>query len=383
MKIAILSERYPPDVGGLAVSAHRLATLLQQAGRSVEVFAPQSSLKSGDAYSVQEGSLVVNRFGAHRHVEDTLAAWFDQLLDKHKSGPFDILHGFYLVQAGFIAAYAGQYLNLPAVVSARGNDLDRSVLHPSKAAHILYALQYASVITANSSDLKRKAQALAPRQRVEYIPNSVDGDLFQPGPRPPGLAQALGLSGAPVIGFAGEARAKKGLATILLAFEKINACRRVDLLLVGEARAGQDEELVQVFRKQNPALHLYTIPNLPLEQMPDLYRLMDIFWMPSLRDGMPNALLEAMACALPVIATPVGGIRDIIEHAETGWFAPAGDFAALAEATQTLLDNLLQRQAMGQAARRHVLQEHAPKAELQANLSLYQRLLVTKPSGDF
>jgi glycosyltransferase involved in cell wall biosynthesis len=375
IKIAILSEKYPPDSGGLAVSTQRLAHNLQGAGNLVEIFAPQESLPSGCTYSVQEGGVIVNRFGGQRRVDDTLADWFDRLVERHMQQPFDLLHGFYLVQAGFLTAYAGNYLHLPSVVSARGNDLDRAVLHPGKAAHVLYALQYSGVITANSRDLVRKAQALAPAKTIEYIPNSVDVDLFHPGERDENLAQQLGLEERPVIGFSGEARAKKGLASQLLAFKQVVSQRDAALLLVGGVRSGEDLALLNVFLKQNPALHIHILEQRVLEQMPAYYRLMDVFWMPSLRDGMPNALLEAMACEKAVVGSAVGGIVDILDHPEIGQIIPPGDVSALVEATLTLLDNPEKRQAMGKAARDWVVRHYGQSQELNANLQVYRRLL--------
>lgn len=375
MKIAILTEKYPPDPGGLAISTQRLAVLLQRAGNQVEVFAPQESLQSGCTYSVQEGGVIVNRFASQRRVDDTLADWFDLILDRHHLQPFDVLHGFFLVQAGFLAAYAGNYLQLPSVVSARGNDLDRSVFHPGKAAHVLYALQHSRAITANAHHLVRKAQALAPGKIADYIPNSVDGGLFYPGERDVGLIKALDLDGRLVIGFTGEARSKKGLATQLLAFEKVAEWRNVTLLLVGGVRKGEDQELLHVFQKQKPFLHIRVLPTVALDQMPAYYRLMDVFWMPSLRDGMPNSLLEAMACEKAVVGTPVGGIADLLSHPGTGRMVPAGDVSALAETTIRLLDHPEERQSIGKTARDWVCQNYSPDKELQANLQVYLRVL--------
>ena len=84
--------------------------------------------------------------------------------------------------------------------------------------------------------------------------------------------------------------------------------------MVGGVRSGEDLELMKVFQKQNPGLQIKVVPHLPLDQMPAYYRLMDVFWMPSMRDGMPNALLEAMSCEKAVLATPVGGIVDLLDH---------------------------------------------------------------------
>lgn len=377
MKIAILSEKYPPDPGGLAISTQRLASLLQNSENLVEVFAPQESLQPGCKYSVQEGGVIVNRFGAQRRQDDTLADWFELFVNRQVEQSFDLVHGFYLVQAGFMAAYVGNYFQIPSVVSARGNDLDRAVLHPGKAAHVLYALQHGNMITANSHELVRKARALAPGKYVEYIPNSVDGNLFFPGQRDEELIQKLEIGNRQVIGFSGEARAKKGLSIQLLAFEKVAAQRDVILLMVGGVRSGEDLELINVYQKQNPGLQIKIVPHLPLDQMPAYYRLMDVFWMPSLRDGMPNALLEAMSCEKAVIATPVGGIVDLLDHSRIGQMIPAGDVPALAEATLKLLEQPESRAAMGKAAREWVLDNFSTSRELKANLDVYQRLVVS------
>jgi glycosyltransferase involved in cell wall biosynthesis len=319
--------------------------------------------------------VIVNRFAAQRRVEDTLADWFDLVIDRHGQQSFDLLHGFYLVQAGFVAAYAGNYLNLPAVVSARGNDLDRSIFHPGKAAHILYALQHCSAVTANAWQLVRKAQALAPGKAVAHIPNGVDSEIFCPGDRDEALIRHLELDHCLVIGFSGEARAKKGLVTQLLAFEQVAAQREAALLMVGGVRKGEDQDLFNIFRKQKPSLNIKVLPSVPLEQMPAYYRLMDVFWMPSLRDGLPNALLEAMACERPVVGPPVGGIRDLLIQPEIGSLVPAGDVSALAELTIRLLDNPEERNSMGRAARDWVRQNYSLETELSANLHIYQQVL--------
>lgn len=375
MKIAILSEKYPPDPGGLAISAQRLARLLQGAGNQVEVFAPQESLQPGCTYSVQDGGVIVNRFAPQRRVDDTLADWFDLVVQGQNQRSFELLHGFYLVQAGFLAAYVGKYLNLPSVVSARGNDLDRAAFHPGKAAHILYALQSSSAVTANSRQLVRKARALAPEKLVAHIPNGVDPGFFCPGERNEELAKHLELGKRMVIGYTGEARAKKGLATLLLAYEQVAARREASLLLVGGVRTGEDQELINVFRKQKPSLDIKVLPPVPLDQMPDFYRLMDVFWMPSLRDGLPNSLLEAMACELPVVGTPVGGILDVLNEPGTGCLVPAGDVPALAETTLQLLDNPENRQSIGRVARERVCQSYSLDKELGENLHVYQRVM--------
>jgi glycosyltransferase involved in cell wall biosynthesis len=368
MKIALLTEKFPPDPGGLAISVERLAVLLARDGHTVHVFAPRTWPAN------RPDTIILHQIAPRKRAEETLADWFDALVSAHARENYDIFHGYFLPQAGFLAAYAGNFLGVPSVVSARGNDLDRAIFDSEKAAHILYALQNAGRITTNATELLRKSRALAPAREVTLIPNGVNPDLFAPGPASPQLKQSLGLDSAPVIGFSGELRVKKGLNVLLLAFRELAQKRQVSLLLAGGVRPGPDAETLRVFEKQNPGLNIVTTPQLPLAQMPKYYRLMDVLVSPSLHDGLPNAVLEAMACGLPIVGASAGGIPDVVIDGESGLLIPPGDVSALVYAITTLLDDPSLRQRLGQNARARVLQKFTPQQELEGNLAVYRAI---------
>ncbi len=377
-RIALLTEKYPPEVGGLAVSAARLARLLSQGPVpfDVHVFCLTTRLEAGrQASEVREG-ITIHWLGEHKKPEDSLSAWYEQVVEQHRLAPFDLLQAYFITKAGFVGVYAGRTLGVPCIASARGNDLERAVFDPGRAGHSLYALQHASLVTANASHLAAKARALAPGQEVVLVPNGVDSEQFCPAPADADLAGGLGIApGEAVIGFAGEARAKKGLAALLLAFRQVASRRPAALLLAGGVRPGEDEALVRVFQKQNPGLKVLVTPYVPQAQLAGYYGLMDVLALPSLRDGLPNALLEGMACGRAVMAAPVGGMVDAIVDGENGLFAPPGDPDGLAAAIERLLDDPGLRQRLGAAARRTVLARFTLQQELEANLALYRRLM--------
>ncbi len=373
MRIALLSEKYPPDPGGLAVSVQRLAHGLIAAGHTVCVFAPNDT---PELRRVINDDVEVLRLPLLRRSDDTLAEWFSVLAAQHTAQPFDVIHAYFVTQLAFVGVYAGRTLDVPTIVSARGNDLDRAVFDAAKSAQILYALQHTNAITANSRDLIRKAQALAPTQTAILIPNGVDAAHYRALPRDEALAQSLGLADRAVIGFVGEARSKKGLASLLIAYRSVAQHRAAALLLVGGVRR-DDKELLKVFQKQQPDLPVVVVPYTTSDMLPAYYNLIDVLALPSLRDGLPNALLEGMACERAVVGTAVGGIPDAISDGENGRLVPPGNIDALAHAMDDLLTDAELRRCLGQRARETVLRDFTPEQELEKNLALYHGLAPT------
>lgn len=309
--------------------------------------------------------------------------WFELIVDEHKREPFNVLHAYFLTQAGFIAAYAGEYLNIPSVVSMRGNDIDRAAFDPSKFSHIMYVLQHANAITTNANELARKAKAFFDREII-VIPNGLDAEHFKPMLKNDALAEALGLRDAqtnegrdPVIGFVGELREKKGLKTLLSAYTQINKILGASLLIVGEVRAGEDKKIFDEFMQANSTAKIVVTGYVSPTDLPAYYSLIDVFIHPSLRDGMPNAVLEAMACEKPVIATPVGGILDVVKDGENGTLIPVNDADALAKATDDVLNNAELRRRLGKAARQTIINCFPLQRELDGNLEIYRKLGVS------
>lgn len=398
MKIALLSEKYTPDIGGLAISTGRLGDLLASAGHDVRLFAPSPNLPATIKQSHRSGNISIKRFGTHKRVDDTLVDWFELIAEEHQREPFDVIHAYFLPMAGFVGAYAGKYLGLPSVVSIRGNDIERATFDPSKFSHVMYALQNADAVTTNATVLAKKAKAFVERE-IRVIPNGIDTDRFKPMEKNEMLAEAIGvdvdsgnlLSGigeqAPrfhnyVIGFVGELREKKGLATLLSSYAQLAKKMQVSLLVVGEIRDGDDHKLFTDFRESNLEHRIIVTGHVPHKDLPSYYSLMDVFVHPSLRDGMPNAVLEAMACGKSVIATPVGGVLDVLEDGVNGFFVNVNDTQGLAEKMAEVLSQPEKREAIGRSAREAVLSHYTLEKELQANLQIYQSLGVKSEASN-
>lgn len=378
MNIALLTEKYTPDLGGLAISTERIAALLTRAGHQVHIFSPGANLLPSERRTQAQRGVWVTRFGAHKRVDDTLVDWLELLQAEHKQKPFDVLHAYFLTQAGFVATYAGRYLNLPSVVSIRGNDIERGPFDPGRFSHVMYTLQNADAVTTNARSLVEKAKAFLDRE-IFLIPNGIDTNLFQPMERNGALAEALGLKQEDrVIAFVGELREKKGLATLLHAYAKVNKEHSATLLIIGDIRAGDDKRLFEEIKSSIPYAKIDVTGYVSNHDLPSYYSVVDVLVHPSLRDGMPNAVLEGMACEKAVIATAAGGVLDLLDDGKNGRMVSINDISSLATIIQEVLSDKTLQRRLGMAARQTVQDKFNLQQELEGNLEVYCKLGLKK-----
>ena len=366
--MAFLVPRWPPDPGGLARAAARLARGLADT-LPVEVLVPDASLAPGTVVESAAGALRQVRFGVSPR-EGAQQAWFELLAAR---APYRLIHAVYVSETGFVGAYAARYLSTPCLLAARGNDLDRDPFRGDRQAGLLYALAHADAVVGVSAELARKAAALGARGRVLAIPNGVASGRFRPMARDEALAARLGLTGAgPVIAFVGEARAKKGLATMAAAWPRVRAVHpQATLWLVGGVRPG-DRALVAGLAG------VVEQPPVDADDLPALLALADLCWHPSHQDGLPNAVLEAMACGRATIGARAGGIPDVLGcPALAELLVPPRDPGALADLTLALLADPARRARLEAAGRERAERDFSPTAELRAYLALYGDLGVT------
>ncbi len=111
-----------------------------------------------------------------------------------------------------------------------------------------------------------------------------------------------------------------------------------------------------------------------------LMKTFDVFCLPSLSEGLSSAILSAMACSLPVIATSVGGIPELVIEGKTGFLVPPNDSDNLAEALKRVLESPKLRSQLGEAGRLRVEKYFTIRRKIERTASLYQILLGVRPS---
>jgi glycosyltransferase involved in cell wall biosynthesis len=277
----------------------------------------------------------------------------------------DIVHG-YLFGPNLFAALAGRWCRVPAVVVAKRNVDAFESARQIAAQRIAHRL--ATHVTAVSAAVGKSAEALGvPRARITVIPNGVDTVRFAPA----GDA-GRGTNGHPlVIGSVGCLAARKDYATLLDALALLVARGRTfDAVLIGD---GPERARLEARAR---ALGLEARVKFVGER-PDVERwlpTMDVFALSSREEGIPNALLEAMAAGLAAVATAVGGTPEVMRDRETGWLVPAGSPESLACALDEALTQPDERSRRGSAARRDAVERLSIDAMVHAHEEFYARV---------
>jgi glycosyltransferase involved in cell wall biosynthesis len=206
-----------------------------------------------------------------------------------------------------------------------------------------------------------------PSSRIETIPSGIDVAAFSTAQ--PTLA---GLPpGATAIGMVARLVRQKGPYLLLEAAREI-AARFPESVFVfvgdGPERAGLEKSAAELGLAQR------TFFTGQRSDMPGVYASLGVFVLPSFSEGMPVSILEAMGAGLPVVATRVGAIPELIEPGRTGILVEPGNAAALSNAIMKLLDDPQLARRLGDAARWRAAEEHSAVAMARRYLSLYQRI---------
>ena len=302
----------------------------------------------------------------------------------------DIIQAHSPALNGLAAVRAGRCLGIPVVYEVRafwedaavdlGRTREGSVRYRATRALETSVLRRADAVTTLCQGTRDDMVARGiPAEKVTIIPNAVDPAGFSVSRRPENLLRReLGLGDAPVLGFIGSFYRYEGLSLLVEAFAQLRA--RVPgarLLLVG---GGPEAEALSALVKAQGLEGAVIMPGrVPFSEVGAWYDLVDIFVYPRLRMRLTDLVtplkpIEAMASGRIVVASDVGGHREIVTAGETGYLFPAGDIAALG---RTLMRALAEREswpAMTAAGRRYVERERNWDAVCARYAPVFERL---------
>lgn len=400
MRIAVVSGMYPTAANPASGAfVQNLAEALARHGLEQEVLRPTpmrpgvagqqqaQASRRGPDYGSQCPSPMPSKELPYLHVPVRLSARFDvasirrqltaALSADEGVPPVDLIHAHYLYPTGLAAIHAGARLGIPVIVTAHGSDVHTNPGRSRGIARLTRScIESADQVVAVSRDLARRIERLgAPRSTVRVVRNGVDvEDLVAQGRRS-GLRAEMNIPDeAVVVGFVGRFVEAKGIFDLVSALATLAEDGvPVRALFVGSGPDGARLEEAVRSRGLSGAVH---IPgSLPHGRIGEAYGAMDVFCLPSHKEGIPVSMLEALALGIPAVVSSVGGIPEVVRDGVEGVLVSAGDVVRLADALVQLFRCPERRQAMGNAGRERIRREFHIERAADQWTELYREVL--------
>ena len=347
-RVTVLTP-HAPDVqaewldDGVEVKSFRYAP------ESYELMGYSRSLEKDETMKV--GAMAVTPLyllGAYRAVARELRGGRD------RGGAYDLIQAHWVVPNGMVAHHFSR--RVPVAVGLHGSDVFLAE-KPGVRQWARWSLKGVSVLTGCSPELVSRVNAVGfPEEKSRVIPYGVNGELFSPNLERRSIwRDKLGIpEHAPMAVSVGRMATKKGYHVLMEQIDRLMA-EHPKLHLVLAGAGDRLEEL-----KGKAAAHAGRV-HFPgavyRDTLPDLYRAADAFILPAVHDpkgnvdGLPNVILEAMATALPVVATEISGIPLAVEDGVNGRLIPEQDAGAAVDALLDVLSDLDRARAWGRAGR--------------------------------
>jgi glycosyltransferase involved in cell wall biosynthesis len=285
----------------------------------------------------------------------------------------DIVHIFFGIPDGPIGWVLKRFYGLPYLISLRGADVpSEEVKRFAKHYRILrpfvrWLWRDADALVAVSNGLREYAFETTPDLPIDVIPNAIELSVFTP-PR------HRHHDGPVRLLFVGRFNAFKNVETLLEAVSclKEMGVNNFELQLIGDGERRSNLERLAVEKELTRCVKFLGWVN--RTAIVDRYRQADLFVTATTWEGMPNTVLEGMACGLPVVATRASGLDELVQEGVNGYLIDINDPAALAERLADLIDNPYERRRMGKESRKIAEQEFAWEYITEQYVEIYERI---------
>ncbi len=411
LRIAYLSYRGKPHVGGQGVYTRHLTKALVDLGHTVEVLGgppyphldervPLTKLPSletfNDAFPMRKPRLFELKdrwdwientsFNLGNFPEPMAFSWraWDNLRERHQD--FDLIHDNQTLGWGLLGLQkllpVLATIHHPITVDRRLEIEHARTLTEQIGKRRWYAFtrmqtQVAKrmdrvMTVSENSKVDISADHKVDIDKIHVVPVGVDPELFKPVP---GVARVPGR----IITTASADVAMKGLVFLLEAAAKVRAERHVEIVIIGKPKEGSKTEAT--LRELGLADVVQFISGVPDERIVELYSEAELACVPSLYEGFSLPAIEAMSCSTPLIATTGGALPEVTgTHGETCLQVPPGDSDALAQMIRTALDDPELRSRVGAAGRERVINHWSWRHTATKTVDQYRALLEeTKP----
>jgi N-acetyl-alpha-D-glucosaminyl L-malate synthase BshA len=352
MKIGIVCY---PTHGGSGVVASELAIGLAKKDHEIHIISYAAPFRLRTFYRnifVHEIEVATYPLFKYPPYELSLVT---KLVELAETRGLDLIHAHYAVPHAASAYLAKQILNSPrlkTITTLHGTDITLVGADPSFQRVVKFAIERSDGVTAVSRYLmKRTVEEFDIRREIRVIPNFVE--IARPAQnRDLCSRDALAPKGEKILMHASNFRPVKRIGDVVRIFARVRERLPAKLVLIGD---GPERLFIQQLVRE---LKLNSDVQFMGEQdqLEPLFLCADLFLLPSEQESFGLTALEAMNCGVPVIATSVGGLPEVITHGETGYLFPVGDVADMAESAVALLADPARHGLFKEQARRRAEQ---------------------------
>jgi N-acetyl-alpha-D-glucosaminyl L-malate synthase BshA len=347
MKIGITCY---PTYGGSGVVATELGMELAARGHEVHFISYAPPIRLTDTNDrIQFHEVEISSYPLFDHAPYALSLAV-KMMEVAETESLDLLHVHYAIPhsvSAFLARSMAAPRRLPFITTLHGTDItlvgnDRSFLPITK-----FSIEQSDGVTAISHYLKQRTlEDFDIKHPIEVIPNFVNCDLYL-RKDDPGLRAEWAPGGEPILMHLSNFRPVKRLTDVIEIFALVREKMPAKLVLIGD---GPDRGAAEyIVRKKKLVRDVHFLGK--QDRVYQLLSLADLFLLPSDMESFGLAALEAMACEVPVVASNVGGVPEVIEHGVDGYLHEPRDVKAAAGYALEILSRQDRGRAMGQTAR--------------------------------
>jgi N-acetyl-alpha-D-glucosaminyl L-malate synthase BshA len=267
----------------------------------------------------------------------------------------DLFHVHYALPHA-ISAYLAKSMvedrDVKIITTLHGTDITLVGMDRSYFPITKFGIKKSDGVTTVSKYLQTLTQNQVGRQDIEVIPNFVDAQLFKKPANMDCAKNLIAPGGEPVLMHASNFRPIKRIINVIEIFERVLKKMDARLVFVGD---GPEKSVAERYCQENKLTEKVSFLGRQ-DNLPDLLGCADVFLLPSELESFGLAALEAMSCEVPVVATIVGGIPEVIVHGETGFLANLGDVDKMAGYSLEILKNPNLRRRLGENGRQRAIE---------------------------
>jgi glycosyltransferase involved in cell wall biosynthesis len=381
LTICMISVDFLPNIGGIATHVYEMSKALIGQGHKVHVL----NIRYGfGADRIEEiDRIIVHRLVVKRKFKKVrFLFWLwrgkKYLQSLLASERIDILHWHGLFNDSYLTKFV--YSNCVKVFTNHSSTYLKMVNAPLKRTYLKWLLSHADLIIAPSEELALKSRVVTFPKKIEYIPNGVDPEKFNPNIKRRDIRTLYSIpKNSLILLCPRRLDPKNGIEYLIRsAPDVLKKYNNVYFLIVGNGNAKHKEYLQRLAREQGIGNNVIFAGSIVNTEMPEYYLNSDIIVLPSLVEATSIAGLEGMACAKPIIGTKTGGIPEIASDGKNSLLVEPANSQGLAQAILVLLKDEDKRKKFGLKGREFVVRRFDWKVIAQKTVEVYNGLIESK-----